>query len=140
MNNKTHLGIYGLITKNDSILLIEKTRGPYKGLLDLPGGKIEHGETLEEALVREINEETGIIVNKFEIITVLTFSINYIDNDKEISLHHIGIICVVKDFCEKYFSKDLDQEDAKNSNWYKIKDLKSQSLTPFAKHSLAFLK
>ena len=58
--NAFHLGIYGLVLKHNSILLVHKARGPYTGLLDLPGGKPLHGEPLDDALAREVNEETGI--------------------------------------------------------------------------------
>lgn len=41
MKKYKHLGVYGLIIKNDNILLIKKYGGPYDGKLDLPGGAIE---------------------------------------------------------------------------------------------------
>lgn len=40
MKEFRHLGVYGILIKNDKILLIKKGNGPYKGLLDLPGGTI----------------------------------------------------------------------------------------------------
>ena len=59
-----HLGVYALIFSEDQseILLIEKSRGPYKGLYDLPGGSLEPGENLEQTLVREVKEETDCTV------------------------------------------------------------------------------
>ncbi len=53
-------GIYAIILKQDSILLIKKNRGSYKGKFDLPGGKPEYRETPTETLIREILEETGV--------------------------------------------------------------------------------
>ena len=50
----THIGAYGVILKDNKIALIRKARGGYKGKLDLPGGGIEHTETPEQALVREL--------------------------------------------------------------------------------------
>lgn len=41
MNKHTHLGVYGVLMKNNQILLIKKSRGPHKGKWDLPGGTIE---------------------------------------------------------------------------------------------------
>ena len=53
---KTHVGAYGVIIKDDKIALIKKSRGGYKGKLDLPGGGIEHDETPMDALKRELVE------------------------------------------------------------------------------------
>jgi mutator protein MutT len=48
------------LVDNGDILLIKRARGDYAGLLGLPGGKVEKGEHVSEAAVREIREETGI--------------------------------------------------------------------------------
>ena len=45
---------------NDALLLIRRARPPGTGLWSLPGGRVEPGETLAEAVVRELAEETGI--------------------------------------------------------------------------------
>ena len=44
----------------DRVLLIQRARAPYFGLWTLPGGRLEPGETAEEAAVREIREEVGL--------------------------------------------------------------------------------
>ena len=67
MKEHRHLGVYGLIVKDNKILLIKKVSGPYDGLLDLPGGGLEFGERPIETLKRELEEETGIIVKKCEL-------------------------------------------------------------------------
>ncbi|MHB0886263.1 MAG: NUDIX domain-containing protein [Bacillota bacterium] len=56
------LGAYGLLVRGRDLLMIRKVRGPWTGLLDLPGGKVEDGETLAEAIRREFAEETGLDV------------------------------------------------------------------------------
>jgi ADP-ribose pyrophosphatase YjhB (NUDIX family) len=43
------------------VLLATRTREPARGLWSLPGGKVEAGETLEEAALRELREEVGVI-------------------------------------------------------------------------------
>ena len=69
----THIGSYGFIIRNDKIALIKKARGGYTGLLDLPGGGIEHNETPIEGLHRELKEEAGVTVIKEELITAIIF-------------------------------------------------------------------
>lgn len=54
----------GLVLKSDGQLLLAQRPGdkPWSGWWELPGGKIEPGETSEQALARELNEELGIVV------------------------------------------------------------------------------
>ena len=51
-------GVKGIVRKNDDILVLVKPNDT----LDLPGGRVENGETIKFALQREINEETGLKV------------------------------------------------------------------------------
>lgn len=45
---------------NDCLLMIERANPPGKGLWSIPGGRVEPGETLAAAVVRELYEETGL--------------------------------------------------------------------------------
>lgn len=55
----------GAVIKNGEgrLLLIQRGHEPGKGLWSVPGGRVEDGETDTEALVREVREETGLIVS-----------------------------------------------------------------------------
>lgn len=46
----------------DKVLLIQRARKPYFGMWSLPGGRLEAGETAEQAAEREIREEVGLTV------------------------------------------------------------------------------
>lgn len=52
--------VVGIISQGKHVLLLRRKKGTYAGLWALPGGKIEYGEHLEDAIRREIYEETGI--------------------------------------------------------------------------------
>jgi len=55
--------VYGVVIKDEKVLLVPQWDG-----YDFPGGGVEKGETLEEALLREVKEETGLTVEKDRII------------------------------------------------------------------------
>jgi mutator protein MutT len=46
--------------QKDSILLIKRSTAPFVGYWALPGGRVEPGETADQAIVREVKEETGL--------------------------------------------------------------------------------
>jgi 8-oxo-dGTP diphosphatase len=52
---------------DDALLLIRRGRGPAAGEWSVPGGRVQRGETLHEAVVRELAEETGleVVVDRF---------------------------------------------------------------------------
>ena len=61
--------VAAIIKKDNKILATQRGYGEFEGLWEFPGGKIEDGETKEEALVREIKEELNadILVEKFAL-------------------------------------------------------------------------
>lgn len=63
-------GVGALIFKGRAILLVERGGNPLKGYWSLPGGLLETGETLEEAVAREVLEETGLRVKPVEFFGI----------------------------------------------------------------------
>ena len=75
-----HFGVSGIVLKEDEVLLVRHTYGPAKGKLLIPGGHVEDGELFNEAIIREISEETEIIFVSFFIFCFLIFFIISIKN------------------------------------------------------------
>ena len=138
-DRSTHVGAYGFIIKNDSIALIKKARGGYTGLLDIPGGGIEHNETPVEALKRELMEEAGVTVTNYELLTVTSRTIKWqVREDLIEDLHHIGILYKVE-VEEDNVKAEADGIDSNGCDFYKIKDLSKKDLTPFTIDGLEIL-
>ena len=65
----THIiRVAGVLIENNQLLIIEQNIGEKKWFL--PGGKVESGETLEAAIIREMREETGLIVEVERLICI----------------------------------------------------------------------
>ncbi len=64
-----------------AVLLVKRGRAPSAGTWSLPGGRIEQGETPEAAAVREVREETGLVVHEprhLEIVRIEDSDVTYL--------------------------------------------------------------
>jgi 8-oxo-dGTP diphosphatase len=64
------VGVGGVVLIDGRVVLIRRGKEPLRGRWVIPGGTVELGETLREALVREMREETGLVVRPREIVLV----------------------------------------------------------------------
>ena len=129
-----HLGVYGVIHRLGQILLVKKTRGPYTGKWDLPGGKLQHGETIFEALSRELKEEVNLSIDEKEVrfwanLTALT-------EDKEHSFFHIGLLYEIVQFDPQMISHNIVREDVGGAAWLSLDAFNKNELTPFARDAI----
>jgi mutator protein MutT len=56
------VGVGAVVIEGDKVLLVRRGQQPLKGEWSLPGGALELGETLEQGVIREVREETGLDV------------------------------------------------------------------------------
>lgn len=90
----TRVGIYGLLMDKEKILTIQQKRGPYAGRFDFPGGGIEFGESIEQALRREFLEEVAMEFDFMNLIDNLSATIQVMQtaSNPSYTFHHIGMI------------------------------------------------
>lgn len=138
MNKKQHLGVYCLIfSPENELALIKKKRGPYTGLLDLPGGSIEYGEDVEAALKREITEETGLILEKYLLRNAISFNFEYQIAGQPHNLFHIGIIYEGMVEKKQNLKPTTEELDASEAMWVPLGALEEDMVSPLVWNVLA---
>ena len=83
-----------VVIHDGRVLLVRRGKEPLRGRWVVPGGTVEAGETLEEAVVREVEEETGLTVAPREIVTVF----DRIDRDGDTVRYHYVIVDYLCDY------------------------------------------
>jgi 8-oxo-dGTP diphosphatase len=109
------ISIFKKIRDQHFVLLIERKHPPYEGMWALPGGFLEMDETLEEAALRELQEETGI--SGVELTQLHTFS--QVDRDPR----HRTITTVFIGFTDTNTAAPEAGDDAAKVQWFDINHL-----------------
>lgn len=135
---KVHFGIYGTAQKDGKLLMIKKSRGPYIGLLDLPGGRMEEGELVEETLIREIQEETAATVKNMQFFDFAEYRCVYEENGETKYFHHIGLYFLV-DIDVETLREEADGHDSNGAEWILL-PLHENMIAPILKKPLGKLK
>lgn len=124
---KRYIGAYGVLVQKGHVLLIHKARGPYTGTLDLPGGGLEYGESPQEAVIREVAEETGQTV---QITGVLPpFSLVHGE------MQHLGFFFTVSLTAERELLTTPDGQDSGGAVWVPVDRLSDLAVSPLVRHA-----
>jgi chloramphenicol 3-O phosphotransferase len=122
----SRLGVYGVVIRDGTILLVPKDRGPYLGRYDLPGGKIEFGEGIEEALHREFIEEVGMDFESMTLLDNFSVCVHFNLENQTYRFHHIGLIYSVSGLKSGALSSaDLQYK------WAELPSLSQETVCPF---------
>jgi len=111
--NNPKLTTDGILISNDKILFIKRKNEPFKGKWALPGGFVEYKEKVEDAVIREFHEETGL---KTKIIDFLGV---YSDPERDPRGHTITLVYLL----QKIGGKLKANDDASDVKFFKISSL-----------------
>lgn len=113
-----------LVYNKDKFLLIKRGKDPYLGHWSLPGGSQEVGETLEEAAIRELKEETDLTATNMKFAKIRD-RITY-DDHGTLKYHFVLATFVTNAFTGQ--AKALD--DAADIGWFSLEEMKTMLTTP----------
>jgi ADP-ribose pyrophosphatase YjhB (NUDIX family) len=113
------IGVGGIIFQQDQVLLIKRGREPGLGQWSIPGGAVQTGETLKEAVVREILEETHLEVEVLALAKVLERIFR--DPEGRVAYHYV----LVDFLCQCRGGQLKSDSDAQDARFVPLKDLPS---------------
>ena len=105
------VGVAAVVFRGSEVLLVMRGNEPSKGKLGIPGGVVELGETAEEAVVREVEEETGIRVKPLRVLDVLDSIVR--DDECGIRFHYV----LLEFLCEPLGGELRASSDVSDALW-----------------------
>ena len=116
------VGVGAVLIEDGRVLLIRRGKQPLRGRWSLPGGTVEAGETLEQALEREMREETSLDVRVGPLITAFD---RIERRDGQLVYHHV----IVDFLCERVSGEARAGSDAHAVTWAAPEELPRYELT-----------
>jgi ADP-ribose pyrophosphatase YjhB (NUDIX family) len=132
-NLLSRTGVYGIAIQNGKLLVIKQKKGPFIGKFDLPGGKIEPQETIEEALRREFREEVGLAFHSFQLMGNGAATTQVAQMGAPYVFHQIGLFYQVNGLTPLCPQHELE------SFWIDLDELATLPIAPLLKQSLNLL-
>jgi 8-oxo-dGTP diphosphatase len=105
------VAVGAIVVRDGRVLLVRRGQPPSEGLWAIPGGRVELGETLQEAAEREIKEETGLTIRARD--PVYTFDVIRRTEGGRIRFHYV-IVDLMADYVEGGL---YPGDDAREARW-----------------------
>jgi len=116
------IGVAGVVLHRGRVLLVQRKRQPLKGEWSIPGGLVELGEELEQALRRELREETGLEVEPIDVLAVID---RIMRSAARVRYHFV----IVDYLCRLVAGRLAPASDVLDARWVRPKDLPKYRLT-----------
>ena len=121
--------VAAVIIRDGQILLIKRAYDPSKGLWSIPGGRVELGEMLVEAVKREVREETGLEIKVGKVAGVFDL---IIPRETGIAFHYV----IIDYFATPTGGTLTPGDDAADARWVPFEELNQYELTPHLRERL----
>lgn len=118
------LGVGAVVVRGEQVLVVRRANPPLQGQWSIPGGLVEAGETTREAVIREIREETGLIIEPLELIEVFERILR--DSDSRVQYHFV----VIDYLCRIESGESHPGSDVSEIRWAGFDDLQILGVTP----------
>lgn len=114
--------VIAVLLRGDEVLLVSRKNPPDVGLWGFPGGKMDFGETMEAAAVRELYEETGVRADARQVLTALNA---YGKDEAGRILQHFVLLAVL---CVWQSGEPVAADDAEDAGWFRLQALQNGTL------------
>lgn len=96
------IAVGAIVVHDGQLLMVQRANEPGRGLWSIPGGRVEHGEYLADALAREVKEETNLDISVGDLLGIaeVTGDPHYVILDFEASLSGVGEPIAADDVAE----------------------------------------
>jgi 8-oxo-dGTP diphosphatase len=121
--SRPFLGVGALIFEEGKILLVERAKEPLKGYWSIPGGIVETGEKLKEAVRREVMEETGLDVDPYLMFEI--FERIMPDETSKPEYHYV----LIDYLCHRVAGDAAPATDVSRVEWVTEQNLRNYRLT-----------
>ncbi len=117
------VGVGGIVLNEGKVLLVKRGKQPGYGKWSIPGGMVELGETLSEAIKREVHEECGIEIELADVVAVLERVIRR--EDERVRYHYVLV-----DFLGYWRGGDLQPaSDILEARWADPAEMETLEMT-----------
>ncbi|UCE11138.1 MAG: NUDIX domain-containing protein [Candidatus Thorarchaeota archaeon] len=127
-------GVGAIVVGSKGILLVRRDKEPARGLWSIPGGAVEVGEGQEEAVYREVYEETGVRVEVLGLVD--TFDVILQDEAGETEFHYL----LNHYLCEAHTEETTPESPEAEVGWFHPDSMPVDEMPPPVIDLLAKLK